>query len=165
MQDNYREVEKVEEIRAARDEEQLLTPTQKSLLRQGLQEAARRGVSQRVVAGTWDMAENHLPQQLSRTFMMAQVSLVTRWVMLAEWGAFALMGLFGLAGLWLTFTHPDFFADFLLGLAVVCAGIWKLIQKTRKYTERQALKAFNIFTQLVQQGELPANAFPQWFKR
>jgi hypothetical protein len=167
MRDNYAGTE-MEKIKPARQEEQLPTPepAQKSLIKQSLREAAKRGVTQRVVAGTWNIAENHLPPQLSRTFMMAQVSLVTRWVMLAEWGSFALIWLCGLAGLWLAFNHhDDFFADFLFGLAIVCAGIWKLVQKTRKYVERQALKAFNTFAQLVEQGELPANAFPQWFKR
>jgi hypothetical protein len=167
MQDNYTEPE-MEEIKSARHEEPLPTPpsAQKGLISQSLHEAAKRGVTQQVVTSTWNIAENRLPPQLSRTFMMAQVSLVTRWVMLAEWGSFALMWLCGLAGLWLAFNHhDDFFADFLFGLAIVCAGIWKLVQKTHKYVERQALKAFNTFAQLVQQGELPANAFPQWFKR
>ncbi len=135
-------------------------------LQRGLKVAARRGLTRRAVTKGVELAEKRLPRQLGRAFMLTQVSLVTRWLMLVEWGALALLVLFGAGGLWLTFNHNDnIFAVFVLALAFVSLVIWRLVRKGRLFAEQQVRKALGIFQQLVMRGEVPAEAWPQWFRQ
>lgn len=135
-------------------------------LQRGLKVAARRGLTKRALTKGAELAEKRLPRQLSRAVMLTQVSLVTRWIMLVEWGALALLVLFGAGGLWLTFNHNDnIFAVFVLALAFVSFVVWRLVRKGRLFAEQQVARALGIFQQMVMHGEVPPEAWPQWFKQ
>ena len=136
------------------------------VVQRGLKVAAQRGLTRRVVTKGVELAEKRLPRQLSRAVIFTQVGLVTRGIMLVEWAALALLVLFGASGLWLIFNHNDnIFGAFVLALAFVSFVIWRLVRRGRLFAEQQVARALGIFQQLVLHGEVPAEAWPQWFKQ